>query len=209
MEHSDIIKRLESLSDVKAIEGMTKYGITTKKAYGISIPNLRRIAREIGKDHGLAQQLWQSDTRETRILASMIDNPDLVTEDQMDRWVSDFDSWDVCDGCCQNLFKRTKFAYQKVIEWSSSDREFVKRAGFVLMVCLAVSDKKAEDKEFIKFMPMIKAGATDNRNFVKKAVNWALRQVGKRNLALNEMAIKTAKEIQQIDFFYRLAEVPS
>lgn len=117
----------------------------------------------------------------------------------MESWVREFDSWEVCDQCCQNLFEKTKFAYQKVVEWSSNEKEFIKRAGFVLMARLAVSDKKADSGEFVEFLPIIKRGSTDNRNFVKKAVNWALRQIGKRNLALNEMAIKTAEEIQQID----------
>ena len=126
MQYADIIKRLESLSNPLAVEGMAKYGITPEKAYGVWTPNLRKIAREIGKDHDLAQQLWEAGIRETRALASMIDDPKLVTEDQMGSWVKDFDSWDVCDGCCQDLFGRTKFAYQKAIEWSSSDKEFIK-----------------------------------------------------------------------------------
>ena len=199
MQYADIIKRLESLSNPLAVEGMAKYGITPEKVYGVSIPNLRKIARETGKNHDLAQQLWETGIRETRILASMIDNPKVVTEDQMESWVKDFDSWDVCDGCCQNLFEKTEFAYRKAIEWSSSYEEFIKRAGFVLMARLAVSDKKANNGKFIEFLPFMKKESTDNRNFVKKAVNWALRQIGKRNLILNKMAIETATEIQQID----------
>jgi len=199
MQYDDILECLKSLSDAKAVEGMAKYGITPGKAYGVSIPGLRRIAREVGKDHGLAQRLWESDIRETQILASMIDEPETVTEDQMGSWVKEFDYWEICDQCCMNLFEKTKFAYQKAIEWSSNDREFIKRAGFVLMARLAVGDRKADDREFIKFLPTIKRESTDSRNFVKKAVNWALRQIGKRNLALNEMAIKTANEIQQMD----------
>jgi len=199
MQYDDILERLKSLSDAKAVEGMAKYGITPGKAYGVSIPELRRIAREVGKDHGLAQRLWESDIRETQILASMIDEPETVTEAQMGSWVKEFDYWEICDQCCMNLFEKTKFAYRKAIEWSSNDREFIKRAGFVLMARLAVGDRKADDREFIKFLPIIKRESTDNRNFVKKAVNWALRQIGKRNLALNEMAIKTANEIQQMD----------
>ena len=199
MQYDDILERLKSLSDAKAVEGMAKYGITPGKAYGVSIPELRRIAREVGKDHGLAQRLWESDIRETQILASMIDEPETVTEDQMGSWVKEFDYWEICDQCCMNLFEKTKFAYRKAAEWSSNDREFIKRAGFVLMARLAVGDRKADDREFIKFLPILKRESTDSRNFVKKAVNWALRQIGKRNLALNEMAIKTANEIQQMD----------
>ena len=199
MKYDDIMKRLESLSDARAIEGMAKFGITPEQAYGVSVPNLRRIARETGKDRDLAQRLWEAGIRETRILACMIDTPEMVTEDQMESWVRDFSYWEICDQCCQNLFGRTKFAYRKAIEWSSSNEEFVKRAGFVLMARLAVSDKKRNDKDFIEFLHVIKEGATDDRNFVKKAVNWALRQIGKRGLALNERAITTAQEIQRIN----------
>jgi 3-methyladenine DNA glycosylase AlkD len=197
--YGDVIEKLESLSDSKTIEGMARFAITPEKAYGVSIPNLRRIAKEIGKDHALALQLWEPDIRETRILACMIDEPHMVTEEQIEQWVMDFDYWEICDQCCMNLFEKTTFAYQKAVEWSSRDEEFVKRAGFVLMARLAVSDKKAEDKDFEMFLPMIVREASDNRNFVKKAVNWALRQIGKRNLNLNRKAIKTANDIQKID----------
>ena len=193
------LKKLKSLSNPRAVEGMAKYGITPDSTYGVSIPNLRKIAKEIGIDHELAQQLWKSDIRETRILASMIEDLEVVTEDQMERWVKDFNYWEICDQCCMNLFKYTKFAYQKCVEWSSNEREFVKRAGFVLMACLAVSDKEADDKQFERFLPIAKREASDNRNFVRKAVNWALRQIGKRNLNLNGKAIETAKGIQKMD----------
>ena len=199
MRYDDILKKLKSLSDPKAVEGMARFGINPENTFGVSIPNLRKIARETGKDHALAQQLWASAIHEARILASMIDDSEMVTEEQLERWVKDFDSWDVCDQCCMNLFEKTKFAYQKAVEWSSNDKEFIKRTGFVLMARLAVSDKKADDKQFELFLPIIKRGSTDNRNFVKKAVNWALRQIGKRNLNLNRKAVETAKEIQEID----------
>jgi len=120
-------------------------------------------------------------------------------EEQMERWVRDFDYWEICDQCCMNLFEKTKFAYQKAIAWSSNEKEFVKRAGFVLMARLAVSDKKADDEKFRNFLPAIKREATDDRIFVKKAVNWILRQIGKRNLNLNRKAIETAKEVQKMD----------
>ena len=199
MRYDDILKRLKSLANPMAVEGMARYGIRPAKAYGVSIPDLRDIARETGTDHGLAQRLWEAGIRETQILASLVDDPKMVTEDQMESWVKDFDSWDTCDQVCQNLFGVTKSAYQKAIEWSSSNKEFIKRAGFVLMAKLAVSDKTSGDKEFIKFLSIIKKESTDNRNFVKKAVNWALRQIGKRNVSLNKMAIETAEEIQQMD----------
>ena len=199
MQYDDILKRLKSLSDPRTVEGMAKYGITPERTYGVSIPNLRKIAKEIGKDHELAQKLWGSDIRETRILASMIDNPETVTEEQMEEWVKDFDYWEICDQCCQNLFIKTDFAYQKAVDWSGRDEEFVKRAGFALMAWLAFKDKKAKDEQFEKFFPIIKREATDNRNFVKKAVNWALRQIGKRNLNLNMKAIETTKKIQKTE----------
>ncbi|UCE20832.1 MAG: DNA alkylation repair protein [Candidatus Aminicenantes bacterium] len=199
MTYEEIIKKLKALSDPKAIGGMARYGITPQKTFGVSIPNLRKIAKDAGRNRNLAQKLWASDIRETRILASMIDEPTGVTEDQMERWVKDFDYWEICDQCCMNLFEKTRFAYPKATEWSQRQEEFVKRAGFVLMARLAVSDKKAEDGPFEKFFPLIKGESTDQRNFVKKAVNWALRQIGKRNLTLNKKAIRVAEEIQQMD----------
>ena len=176
---------------------MARFGINPENAYGVSIPDLRKMAKEIGKDHALAQQLWASGIHELRILASMIDEAKIVTGAQMESWVKDFDSWDVCDQCCSNLFDKTQIAYQKAGAWSKREQEFVKRSGFVLMATLAVHDKKAADKEFLKFLSIIRRESIDDRNFVKKAVNWALRQIGKRNLSLNKMAIKTAEEIQQ------------
>lgn len=199
MQVEEILTKLRSMSDPKAVEGMARFGINPKNTYGVSIPTLRAMAEVIGRDHALALQLWSSGIHEARILTSMIDSPELITEEQMERWVRDFDSWDVCDQCCSNLFDRTEFAYQKAVEWSKRKEEFVKRAGFVLMAALAVHDKKAKDEEFVRFLPLIKGESTDDRNFVKKAVNWALRQIGKRNAVLNKEAIKTAKEIQKID----------
>lgn len=189
----------KSLSNPEAVMGMARFGINPENTYGISIPDLRKMAKEIGRDHPLAQELWSSGIHEARILAGMIDDPKMVTEEQMESWVKDFDSWDVCDQCCMNLFEETKSAYQKCVEWSSREEEFVKRAGFVLMARLAVSDKSAKDEMFLKFLPVIEREAIDNRNFVKKAVNWALRQIGKRNIQLNKMAIRTAKKIQGMD----------
>ena len=199
MQYDDIIKELESLSNPDAINGMARFGITPKRTYGVSIPVLRNMAKNIGKDRNIAQKLWESDIRETRILASMIEDPNLVTEEQMENWVKEFDYWEICDQCCMNLFEKTEFAYQKCYEWSEREEEYVKRAGFVLMARLAVSDKKADDKQFEKFFSIIKRESGDSRNFVKKAVNWALRQIGKRNLNLNEKAIKIAEEIQKMD----------
>jgi len=163
------------------------------------MPRLQKLAKEIGKDHQLAGQLWASGIREARLLACMVADPKATTREQMERWVADFDSWDVCDTCCGYLFDRTSVAYSKALEWSSREEEFVKRAGFALTAFLVVHDKKAPDEKFMQFLPVIKREATDDRNFVKKAVNWALRQIGKRNMRLNLAAIETAQEIREID----------
>lgn len=192
---SDILKELSSLANPQNVIGMARFGINPHNTLGISIPTLRSMAKDIGKDHVLAEALWDSGIHEARILAAFIADPQLVTEEQMERWVADFDSWDVCDQVCSNLFDRTSFAYNKAMEWSQREEEFVKRAGFVLMACLAVHDKKAGDERFERFFPLIVAGAADERNFVKKAVNWALRQIGKRDSYLNARAIETAHEI--------------
>ncbi len=199
MDYDDIIQRLKSLSDPGAVKGMARFGINSKNTYGVSVPNLRRIAKEAGKNHALAQELWASGIHEARILASMIDDPKMVSEEQMEAWVRDFDSWDVCDQVCMNLFDRVPFVWQKVSDWSVRDEEFVKRAAYALIACLAWHDKQAEDEEFVKLLPVIVSGSTDERNFVRKAVNWALRHIGKRNLNLNEAAIKTAEEIRGLD----------
>ena len=197
--YSNIIKKLETLSDPRIAKGMAWAGIKANRVYGISIPNLRKIAKETGKSHALAQELWASGIHEARLIACMIDDHKTVTEEQLENWVKDFDSWDLCDGCCGNLFDKTTFALQKAVEWSSRQEEYVKRAGFVMMATLAVHDKKAKDDLFLKFLPIIERGSTDGRNFVKKAVNWALRQIGKRNTRLNEAAIETAKAIHNVD----------
>ena len=199
MQVSEVLRKLKSLGNPKNVEGMARFGINPKDTYGVSIPNIRKIAKEIGKNHNLAQELWDSGIHEARILAGFIDDPQLVTPKQMDRWITDFDSWDVCDQVCANLFDRMPIAFEKASEWSKKSAEFEKRAGFALMAALAWHNKEAEDKKFIPFFPLIKQGSTDERNFVKKAVNWALRQIGKRNKNLNKAAIAAAKEIQKID----------
>ena len=199
MDSPEILAKLKSLENPDNRAGMARYGINTRKAYGVPIPVLRKLAREIGRDRSLAADLWKSGVHEARMLACFIDDPVKVTEKQMDEWVKDFDSWDICDQVCSNLFDRTCFAPQKAVEWSSREEEFVKRAGFVLMAALAVHDKKACDEPFRKFLEIIRRESVDDRNFVRKAVNWALRQIGKRSLYLNGHAIKTARKIGGID----------
>jgi 3-methyladenine DNA glycosylase AlkD len=196
---NQILKRLESLGSRKNVEGMARYGIRSKKAFGVSAPKLRAMAKAIGRDHALAQRLWKTGVLDARALAALVDDPAKVTQQQMERWVRDFDNWAVCDTCCGRLFDKTPFAWKKAVEWSKRKEEYVKRAGYALMAWLAVHDKQADDNRFMKFLPHIKRGATDERNFVKKAVNWGLRQIGKRNLNLNGHAIRTAKEIDRID----------
>ncbi|HZW55009.1 MAG TPA: DNA alkylation repair protein [Nitrososphaerales archaeon] len=195
-ELSAVLSKLEAMGDPRSLVGMARFGINTARAYGVSIPKVRSVAKEVGRDHSLALKLWSSGIHEARILAAMIDDPELVTERQMESWVKDFDSWDVCDSCCGSLFDRTGFAYRKAIEWSSRKEEYERRAGFVLMAELAVHDKQAGDEKFKEFLAII-GKSDDERNFVKKAINWALRQIGKRNLVLNKLAIATARKMEK------------
>jgi 3-methyladenine DNA glycosylase AlkD len=194
-----ILERLQATANPEKVAGMAKYGIQPGQALGISIPKLRKLARETGKDHPLALELWRSGVHEARLLAGFIAVPDQVTEDLMETWVADFDSWDVCDQVCSNLFDRTPFAYEKALAWSSREEEFVKRAGFAMMAALSLHDKKAPDSQFEQFFKPIRRESGDPRNYVKKAVNWALRQIGKRNPRLNRLAIETAREVQAQD----------
>lgn len=199
MQAEEIVNKLKSLSNPANVKGMARFGINPENTLGIPMPVLRNTAKEIGKDHQLALELWNTGIHECRILAALVDIPNLVTEDQMECWVKDFDSWDVCDQCCLNLFDKTKFAYEKAFEWSTRNEEFIKRAGFALIAVLAVHDKKADDSKFVNFLPLIVSESADERNFVKKAVNWALRQIGKRNHKLNKVTLNTCKEILKIN----------
>ncbi|MGQ9503216.1 MAG: DNA alkylation repair protein [Anaerolineae bacterium] len=199
MTCEEVLQTLEQLRNPAALEGMARFGITTVHAYGIPIPELRVIAKRIGFNHGMALHLWDSGIHEARILASMMADPHMLTEEQMERWSSDLDSWDLCDQCCNNLFRKTAYAWRKAIEWSAREEEYVKRAGFALMASLAVGDKTSPDAHFLEFLPIIRREATDGRNMVKKAVNWALRQIGKRSQMLNDAAIQTALQLQQMD----------
>ena len=199
MKASEIVKHFEKKGQKRNIEGMAKFGINVGKAYGVPVPELRRLARHIGTHHLLAGDLWKTGVHEARILAGYIDDPVRVSERQMEEWARAFDSWDVCDQVCGNLFDRTDFAHRKAMEWSFRKEEYVKRAGFVLMACLAVHDKRAGKAAFEKFFPAIVRECRDDRNYVKKAVNWALRQIGKRSLSLNREAIAVAEEIARVD----------
>ena len=199
MNYEEIIEKLHSMSNPKNVEGMARYGINPKNNLGINVTTLRNLARKIGKSHNLALKLWESGIQDARMLAAHIDEPDKVTEEQMEKWVLDFDSWNVVDNACGHLFDKTKYSYKKAIEWSRRDKEFVKRAGFAIMAWSAVHDKKSDDKKYEEYLKIIKRESTDERNYVRKAVNWALRNIGKRNLSMNKKAIKTSKEILKID----------
>lgn len=195
----DIIRSLKSWANPESVAGMARYGINPATAYGVSIPNLRALARRAGKNHELAGLLWKSGVHEARILAGMIEDPPALTDNQMERWVSDFNSWDLCDQCCNNLFRKAPWAYDKATAWMARPEEFVKRAGFVLAACLAVHDKQASDESFIRFLSFVEREAADKRNFVKKAVSWALRQIGKRNRSLNKRALESAYRVRELD----------
>ena len=200
MKCAEILRLLASRPDPHAVQGMARYGIVAKKVYGgWSMPALKKLAREIGRHHTLAQELWASEIFEARVLATLIDEPAKVTPRQMDQWAKDFDSWAICDGACINLFRYTRCAHQKCVDWSARPEEFVKRAAFALMAGLAVADKAAGDEAFLRFLPLIKRAAMDERNMVKKGVNWAVRQIGKRNAPLNRVALAVAHEIHRLD----------
>ena len=194
-----VIKKLEAMSDPIIAGFKHKRGSKAQNSYGVKVKDLRIIAGDIGVNHRLALELFNTGIHEARKLASMIDDPQKVTRAQMEDWAAAFDSWDVCDCCCSSLFVKTQFAYAKALEWSRRDEEYVKRAAFALMAHLVFYDKVAVDKKFEQFFPAIKREAVDDRNFVKKAVNWSLRQIGKRNKNLNKKAIKLAGEIQKIE----------
>ena len=196
MNYDQVISKLKSLKNPKNVEGMARFGINSKNTLGISIYDLRPLAKQIGKNHQLALQLWKSKIHEARILASYIEEPEKVTDSQLESWVSDFDSWDVVDQVSE-LIAHTPYVIKKIHEWSNRDGEFVKRAAFALIAEIAWHDKTMADREFEQFFPLIKKAATDERNFVRKAVNWALRNIGKRNKTLNKQAIDVAKELAE------------
>lgn len=193
------LAELRRLGTKRNVEGMARFGIVAENVYGVSKPKMDIIARRIGKDHKLALELWDSGVHDAKILAGMIDEPAKVTSAQMNRWVRDFDNWDTCDGTCCHLFVFAGAAWNRAVEWTKRSGEFQKRAGFALIAYLAYRDKQATDAQFKKILPILLREAHDDRNFVRKAVNWALRNVGKRNLALNRAAIETAEKMKRLD----------
>jgi 3-methyladenine DNA glycosylase AlkD len=199
MDADDLVARLRSMGTERDRNGMARFGINVTEAAGVSVTALRRMAGELPRDHALAAALWATGLHEARIMASLVDEPQRVTVRQMDAWARDFDSWDLCDQCCANLFWRTPFADRRSHLWATRRAEFVKRAGFALMASAAVKDRTAPDERFLAYLPAIEREATDPRNFVRKAVNWALRQIGKRNASLHRAAVTAARRIARID----------
>ncbi len=195
MNAEEVLARLDSISDRTRLEGMSRYGIKVDDALGVSMPEMRALARGIGRDHHLAMDLWHSGIHEARIMASLLADPKLLTEEQMEEMVGGLDSWDICDQCCSNLFSRSPMAVRKALEWSGREEEFQKRAGFATMAALAVHGKNLEDEEFKLLLEAVVEESSDDRNYVRKAVNWALRQIGKRDLHLNAMATEAAERI--------------
>jgi 3-methyladenine DNA glycosylase AlkD len=190
-----VLAELAALGSEEARAGMARYGIRTEDAFGVSIYVLRPLAKRLGRDHDLALALWETGNHEARLLAGMVDDPAQVTEAQMDAWAAQFDSWDVCDQVTSNLFDKTPFAYDKVREWSAARGEWIKRAAFAMAAALAVQDKRAADEPFLEILELCRREAGDDRNYVKKAVNWALRNIGKRDLRLHAVALETAEAI--------------
>lgn len=195
MDKNEVLTWLERRGNRRTVEGMAGYGIQATRAFGVPMGTLLSLRKRLGKDHALAIALWESGWYEARLLAALVGDPQRVTRRQMNAWAADFENWGDCDTVCFHLFDRTPFAWEKARQWSTSPREFVKRAAFALMACLALHDKAAPDESFLAFLPLIEEGARDERNFVKKGVNWALRAIGRRTRALNAAALKVAKRL--------------
>jgi 3-methyladenine DNA glycosylase AlkD len=194
-EVQSALSSLEEMSTDRDRENLVRFGINAKKAFGVSMANIKVLAKRLGRSHELASALWKTGWYEARMLSSLVDEPDRVTPAQMDRWCRDFDNWGICDTVCFVLFDKTPHAWSKVAEWHDNRGEFVKRASFALIASLALHDKKSADKPFLESLRFIELAASDDRNFVKKGVSWALRAVGRRNAALNSAAVKVARRL--------------
>ncbi len=195
MDKNEVMQWLERRGTRRTVEGLPRYGIEAKHAFGVTMGALRSLRKRLGKDHALSLALWESGWYEARLLAALIGDPQRVTRRQMNAWATSFENWGDCDTVCFHLFDRTPFAWEKVRQWSASPRPFVKRGAFALMACLAPHDKAAPDKSFLALLPLIEKGARDERNFVKKGVNWALRAIGRRNAALHAAAVTVARRL--------------
>ena len=197
MDKNEVLAWLERKGTRRTVDGMARYGIAAKRAFGVPMGTLLTLKKRLGKDHALSLALWDSGWYEARLLAALVGDPEQVTRRQMNAWAAGFENWGDCDTVCFHLFDRTPFAWEKARQWVASPREYVKRGGFVLMACLALHDKAAPDKSFLPFLPLIEKGARDERNFVKKGVSWALRGVGRRNRALHAAALPVARRLAQ------------
>lgn len=194
---ADVLKWLEKRGSKRVVAGMARYGIPSEGAFGVPMGVLQKEAKRLGKDHALALALWETGRYEAKLLAALVDDPRQVTRRQMDAWARDFSSWADCDTACFTLFDRTPHAWQKASQWAKSPREFVKRAGFALMACLALHDKAAPDAKLRAFLPLVERGSRDERNFVKKGVSWALRAIGRRGPGLHAPALALAKRLAE------------
>ena len=195
VDKAEVLAFLQRKGSRRNVAGLARYGIKAARAFGVPMGTLLALARRIGKDHALALELWESGWYEARLLAALVDDPEQVTRRQMNAWAASFENWGDCDTVCFKLFDQTPFAWEQARKWTGSPREFVKRGGFVLMACLALHDKSASDKQFLSLLPLIEKGARDDRNFVMKGVNWALRAIGRRNRALNTAGVKVAQRL--------------
>ncbi len=196
MDRESLINGLHRLANPENLEGMSRFGIATSNALGVSMPNLRSLAKGVKKDTPLAMELWDTGIHEARILAALIANPKDFPSEMMDEWVAGFDSWDVCDQCCSNLFRYTPFTIEKIRKWCASDEEFTRRAGFSLIAVSGLKTIKFEDQQYEEFLTLVEIHSNDSRNMVKKAVNWALRQIGKRNMRLHPLALDLAIKLK-------------
>jgi 3-methyladenine DNA glycosylase AlkD len=192
---ASVLTWLKRRSSARNREGMARYGLTSKNTLGVSVANIRVLAKRLGRNHGLALALWDTGVYEARMLTTFVDEPSRVTPAQMDRWCRDFDSWGICDALCFHLFDKTPHAWKKIAKWPEARGEFAKRAAFALLASVALHDKTAPDKLFLDSLPLIERAAPDGRNFVKKAVSWALRGIGKRNVALHSAALKLSRRL--------------
>ena len=195
LSSTEILELLRRKGNRKTVAGMARYGIEAKRAFGVPMGQLKALSKRTGKNHALAVELWDSGWYEARLLAALVGEPDKLTRRLMNQWASDFENWADCDTACFALFDRSPLAWERARQWSRSPREFVKRGGFVLMACLALHDRNAPDKPFLGFLRLIEQGARDERNFVSKGVNWALRSIGRRNKTLKTASLKVAERL--------------
>ena len=193
------VQWLRAHGSAKFRDGLARYGLPAEKAFGVPVGTIQKYGRSLGRDHALARALWKTGWTDARMLAAFVGEPDQVTPAEMDDWCRDFDSWGIVDTVCFKLWDRVPQAWSKAAQWAKRQPEFERRAGFVLMACLAAHDKQAADARFLKFLPLIEKGASDDRNFVKKGVSWALRHIGHRNAKLHAAAVSTATELTKCD----------